>query len=348
VDRFAPRDCLMQLGLLAGEGDRILSVGPPPCAAELTASVEGVHAPLGSARLCGRRIAGLVGEAEVIHAWSPAALTAALGAARLRCLPVVYSLPHLPRAGELGRLVELSAAGMLTLTVPTEASREALLRAGAAAAGVCVLPPAAAGIPNRDELRYRTRELLGLAESDFLLVAPGEMARDAGHMHAAWAQAMVRHVRGDLKLLLPGTGQALRAVEFFSARTGFGDEVLFVEDGLGLGESLAAGDAAVFFHTRDSGVSALAAAMSAGLPIACSNTPDAAECTAAARAAILVPPGEPRAAGAAILELIENTALARRLAEAAKAIATSRFAPDTCRRSLRRIHDAAAGSPCAA
>ncbi|HUS48096.1 MAG TPA: glycosyltransferase, partial [Phycisphaerae bacterium] len=125
----------------------------------------------------------------------------------------------------------------------------------------------------------------------------------------------------------------------------FGHEALFAEEAFSLAESLAAADAAVFFHKRDCGVTALAAAMAAGLPIACSDTPDARECTRGGRAAVLAQPASPPSAAAAALKLIEDHDLASRCARAAAAIAAENFAPDACRTKLREVHAAAAAHP---
>jgi glycosyltransferase involved in cell wall biosynthesis len=348
VDGSTPQDCLRSLGLLAGEGELIVSVGPAPRLAELTRPVRAVHAPLGSPRLCGRRIARLVGQAGVIHAWSPGGFEAAREAARLAGLPVFYSLPCLPRHGRLHRILELACGGFAHLTVPTNASRETLLRAGAPGSSVHVLSPPAEPPADRDRRRRGTRESLGLADRDFLLVAPGEMTRDAGHKYAAWAHAIVRHVRKGVKLLLPSAGAALGSVKFFSATTGFADDVILAEDRFALPDSLAAADAALFFHTCDCGITAIAAAMAAGVPIACSNTPDAAECTSNGQAAILVEPGQPRSTAGAVLRLIEEADLAGCLAGAGGDIARQNFAPDECRKSLQQIYAAAASASRAA
>jgi hypothetical protein len=347
VDAAAPQDCLKQLSLLAGPSDRIVSVGAAPARNDLVRPVEPVHAPLGSARLCGRRVAALAGDADVIHAWSAVGLKAARAAAMMTGLPVICTLPHLPARAELEGILDVACAGPLSLTVPTEASRAELIRRGAPAVAAHVLNPPAAPLAGQEGTREAVRKELGLIKSDFLLVAPGEMTRDAGQTCAAWAHAMVRHIRSGVKLLLPGSGEAFGSVRFFSARTGFAEDVLVTEGRLSLAESLAAADAAVFFHKRDCGVSALAAAMAASLPIACSNTPDAAECTAGGKAALLVKPAEPRAAAQAVLRLIESAALARRIARKAKAVAAKSFDPAACRRRLSEIH-AATAAACAA
>ncbi len=333
-----PRDCLQSLALLVAEADVILSVGPAQRCDELRRQVQAVHAPLGSPAACGRRIAGFIGDADLIHAWSPTACRAAREAARLARLPVLYSLPCLPNADDLRYFLEPACAGLVGLTVPTEASRRSLLRCGAPEGSVHVLPPAAEPISHIEQRRLRVREALGADESDFILVAPDEMIRDAGHMYASWAHAIVRAIRPGVRLFLPGGGPAFRSVKFFAGTTGYDDEVFITEDRFGLADTLAAADGAVFFQRRDSGVSTLASAMAAGLPIAASRTPDAAECTDSGAAAILADPGEGRTAAAAMLKLTEDGELTDRLSDAAKAIAAERFAVKKCRAKLEEIY----------
>ena len=84
-------------------------------------------------------------------------------------------------------------------------------------------------------------------------------------------------------------------------------------------------------------MSALAAAMAMGLPIAASHTPDVAECTQDA-AALLVPPRDPRAGAAAVTKLITDRNLAKRLGTAAKERAEELFNPERCRAKLDEIY----------
>jgi phosphatidylinositol alpha-mannosyltransferase len=168
------------------------------------------------------------------------------------------------------------------------------------------------------------------------------MVRLAGHKHASWAHAIVRQIRDDVRLLLPGAGPAERHVRFFAATTGYDDEVFLTGDRFSPAEALAAGDIALFLYEQDVGVSSLADAMAAGLPIVAADTPEVAECVPDGTAGLLTPIHDPRAASAAILRIIEEPKLAQRLVESVKQLTEQHFAPNKARKALAEVYKTAA------
>jgi hypothetical protein len=282
-----------------------------------------------------RRVAG---EAKVIHAWSPQAARVARRLGALCGANVVFSLPHLPPKGNLAPLLRALRRPAYVVTVPTRAARASLLASGAAAERVYVLPAPAADIPDGEARRRQAREALGLARHDVALIAPSEMTRWAGHRYACWVHAIVRQVRADLRLLLPGRGPFEQRVRYFAPTTGYPGEVIFTENRFDRQELLAASDIAGFFFERDSGVAAVTAAMAAGLPIVGSHTADMAEVAPHAEAALLTPPRDPRAASAALLELLGDPERSRRLRRAASERYQAHFTPAVCRRKLHELY----------
>ena len=107
---------------------------------------------------------------------------------------------------------------------------------------------------------------------------------------------------------------------------------------MGLADVLAGSDIGVFFHERDCGVSAVAAAMAAGLPIATTSTADVVECVGGEEAAVLVPARDLQAGSAAVARFITDRDFAGRLGEAAKERARRLFDPQDCRSKLDEIY----------
>jgi glycosyltransferase involved in cell wall biosynthesis len=93
---------------------------------------------------------------------------------------------------------------------------------------------------------------------------------------------------------------------------------------------------AVFLPDADCGLVAIGEAMMAGLPIVAARTPDIEECTGG-EAALLVP-AIPREATAAMLKIIDDPKLARRLGEAAATRARQLFDPTISKAQLNEIH----------
>ena len=340
LDEKTPTGMLRQLALLAGPSDRALSAGPPP-EADLPMPVTAFHRPLGSLRLSGLRMRKALGSAGVLHAWSLGAMQAARELSLAAGLPLVVSLGSLGLARDVEAVRTAAGPGLLSLTVPTEAARSALIGRGLPERFVYVLPPAAEEIADRPALRRRAREQLGLGESDVLAVVPDPMVRHAGHDMASWGHAIVRHSIENVRLLMPGGGGLAESVRFFAHTTGFDDDVYFTGEKLTGPEALAAGDLALFFRKRDVGVSALAAAMAGGTAIVGSATPDVRELTGDGEAALLVEPGKPMAAAAGLMEMVEHPELGRRLAQQALRRARKHHAPAHCRAALARIYSAA-------
>ncbi len=331
IDETTPRDLLDQLAALAGPEEAVVSVGPPPLWD--ARPVRAVHRPLGLSALAARWMPAAVNAADLLHAWSVPALMAALSCP-VHARPIL-SLPAAPRGKPLAQLADRLRRGEAVVTVPTEAGRAAILAAGAPADSVYVLRPPAE--PPVAAARTRARRELGLADGHVLLVAPGEMTPAAGHKYAPWVHAVLRHVRDDLRLVLPRGGTALERVRFYVGTTGLGEEVFLTEGRLSQAEALAAADLAVFLPERDGGVGALAAAMAAGLPIVASRTPDVVEC-AGEESALLVRPASPREASAGVLRVLEEPGLAPRLASSARRRAEDLFAATVSRARRQELY----------
>lgn len=341
VDATTRPDVLDQLALLAGEGDRAVSVGPAP-RHELPVPVVAVHRPMGSALLTGWRMPSRAAGADVLHAWSPAAMQAGRELALTTGAAMVLSLPCAGEPKQVRAVRQALGAGLFTVTVPTRSDREALVDAGLPARAVHVLPPAAPPpAADRSAVRKRVRDDLAIDESELLIAVPDPMIRSAGHDFASWAHAIVRQARGGLCLIFPGGGHLAEHVRWFAGTTGYDEEIFFTGERFAPAEVLAAADLAVFFHERDVGVLGLTAAMAWGLPIAASRTPEIAELTGDGAAALLTEPGDPREASAALLKLADEPQLAADLGAAARRIAAERSAPADVRRRLREIHAAA-------
>ena len=342
---------LRQAAVLSGEGDRAVSVGPPPDGCPLPLASGSVHRPLGWAPAAGWHMRHLADGVDVLHAWSPQAMLAGRELSLATGKPLVASLPTAPAGAAADEMRRAVGPGLLHVTVPTEASRSALLAAGLPGPFVHVLAPAAAAPSRTDRAAARrsVRSALGIADAAAVAIVPDALVRWAGYDVAAWAHAIVRQVREGLHLLLPGAGPHEPRARFFAATTGCGGEVHFTGRRFAREDCFAAADLAAVLHRRPLGLCAAADAMAAGLPLIASRTADLAEHVADGREGLLVRPGSPRDAAAALLRLLEDGELAARLGAAGRSAAAERFDPAACRGRLEEIRGALADTPaCAA
>jgi len=247
---------LSQACALAGAGETIVSIGPPPAPWRLGRETVQVRTPVGSARLAGAELRRVARDAELLHAWSPPAAAAARVAAGRT--PILLSVSHLRPIHQADAIVSGVFDKLWSLTVPTAAQHQTLVTLGLDRESVFVLPPAVRKPDSPRRARREVRRLLGVDDDSVLLAAPTEMLHTAGHKEACWAHAMARILVDNLRLICPGRGPAEQAARDFAASTGYADEIFFTAERFARSDVLAAADAGVFLHPRDSGVGALA------------------------------------------------------------------------------------------
>jgi len=339
VDSHTRPDVLEQLDMLAGAGERILSAGPPP--AGLARPVKPVHCTMGSARLAGWRMRELAGAEQVIHAWSDRALRAGRELALTTGRALVLTIPAAPTTRENWKALRQAVGpGLLNVAAPTDFARRRLI-AGHLPARFChTLPPAARPLARPDEARGEVREALGIDAGTKFLVAPDPLVRYAGHEYASWAHAILRHIPLDLSLAFPSSGPMVDHVRFFAHTTGFDADVHFTHGQFSVAQVVAASDIAVFPQTRDVGVFVMAATMAAGRAIVASGLGGITELAGDGEAATLTEP-DPREIAAALLKLVEDDDLARRLGRGARDRAATMFDPSAVAAKLQAIYAAA-------
>jgi glycosyltransferase involved in cell wall biosynthesis len=355
IDADVPAEALEQLSALRRPAQPIVSIGPAPTlrvaqsppaekSQKCDAPARGVprkgdihclHRPLGLAPLARARLRRLLPRGTVVHAWSVDLLPLAASAAGDVGGRAILSLSHLPARSETGKLPWIIGQYRCLATVPTRKDREQLLAAGADPARVAVLPPAGSVGDARDR-RDVTRTQLSLTDDDLAVVVPQQMLRGAGHHWASWVHAIVRHVRRDVRLVFAGAGPHERAVRDFAETTGFGGEVRYPAGQLPLADVLAACDIAAFLCGRDLGLNRLLAALDAAVPVLASRTPDQADLLDHEHTALLVNPGDPRAASAGLMRLAEDPDLRQRLARAGRNLARE-FTPARARQRMDEL-----------
>ncbi|MCJ7544759.1 MAG: glycosyltransferase [Phycisphaerae bacterium] len=337
IDAETATDALRQLAAVVAPDDQVVSVGPVDVPREFTVPVQRIHRPLGSAAVEGLAARAPVGQVQLVQAWSVAAAQAGEAIARRKGCEMVVHLPHFPPLRRLDCLAVLASWGNVAVTVPTEACRGRLVAEGLSASIVHVLPPASAAIQDRPALRTRTRRALGVSDEHHLMVAPGALTQQAGHKYACWVFAVLREIRSDVRLLVPGEGPARPSVQYFASTLGYDREIHMPAGRIGLADALAAADVVVSLPTGDDPGVSLAAALVAGLPVVAWATADVQELTGGSRAAALSPVGDVRGASAESLRLLDEPAAAGALASAAAAWAGPRYSVAAAGAALERI-----------
>ena len=331
-----PADMLRGAAAHTGARDTIVSLGPAPRREQFNHKTVSVRTPLGNAALAGLQLRKLADDAELIHAWSPAAAAVARWGARGKS--ILLSLPHLRGLHQADIAISGCFDGLWALTVPTDAQYRVLIALGLNTNRVFVLPPSAKAPDDAPRRRDSVRNELGLDDHCFLMAAGGEMVHANGHKQACWAHAMARILTDHTRLVFPGNGPARQAIETFARSTGHQREIFFTGGRLSPSDVLSAADAAIFLQPHDCGVGALADAMACGLPILASDRPEIADCAPAGQTALLSPPGDMRQGADNLLTLARDAKLRYTLGRGASILARERFAPDITSAKLTAIY----------
>ncbi len=349
MDRACPPEVIEEALLLARPGEKLICIGPLP---------ESRVSPLESAPVTKVSLtelefhpekvpAELRGGRVVYQCWSVQAGGHVRAFLSDESAPIALRLARPPSESEAGQLLELAGDGKLAVACPTEFVA-ARLPTGDLAAEVRVIPPPGevdAAARSDASRRSRLRRQLGIAPAQVAIAAPGPVHRGSGHRYVVWATAIL--VVGELpvRLIVPHTGREARNVVEFARQAGFGERTQLAE--LRLPDVLAAADVAVFLDAAGPPPMPLAAAMCAGLPIVAARTPAAGEWLIDGRNALLVAPQEPRATARALMQVVEDKALAAKLGSAARSSAVAKFDLESIRRRWQQLRAGLQSPPAA-
>jgi glycosyltransferase involved in cell wall biosynthesis len=214
----------------------------------------------------------LLRHAHVIHAWDERTFTTAMLAGASR---IIYSPP--PEPGRHGVLQVNRAIGRLDVDVvcTTSASQRRFI-VGGVPPGQCHLirPPVAATTLGGDDARWTRAALrarLGIADDHYVLLAPGESTRTAGHVLAVWAASILHVVDEQYRIVLWGRGGRLGRAARLGEKLRQPGLVIVAERALNVrvafADLLPAADALLTTPEQAIPTLPIAAAMAAGVPV---------------------------------------------------------------------------------
>jgi glycosyltransferase involved in cell wall biosynthesis len=163
---------------------------------------------------------------------------------------------------------------------------------------------------------------LGLAESDIVMLVPGESTLHAKLLEAMWAVSILNVMEPKHRLLVWGQGRFTRRLVEFAASQKQSDKLIVAEKRLGrqveFEELLAAADAVMI--TADGPVSTLpiAICMAAALPIVSTVTSEIAELLEDRHTALLVAKRSPKTIAQRLQDLLADKGQQWKLADMAK------------------------------
>lgn len=274
---------------------------------------------------------------QVVHSYNFYANVFAVPAARLAGVPVVIAsirdtgLGITPAKQRLHNLVCRLADCVL---VNAEAVRQWLIGLGHRADKIAVihngLDPAAFAQPRPDPALRRE---LGVPANAPLVIVLARLVPSKGIECFIEAAAAVRSRSPETRFLIVGGLYAsdgegameressyMESLQRLAARLGVGDRVIFTGFRSDIPELLSHATVSVLPSLSGEGLpNALMESMAAGVPVVATRVGGSAEVVGEDGAAgLMVPPGDPRALGAAMLAVLDDPELAQRLGRTAR------------------------------
>ncbi len=184
---------------------------------------------------------------------------------------------------------------------------------------------------------------LGIPEDRKIILIVGRLSKEKDHLTLVRAQARLRPAIG-AHLLIVGEGPNRPRIEQEVANLGLGDYVTFTGQRPSAEPYYRIADLAVLSSLSEGSPNALLEAMSAGVPVVATAVGGIPEIVTDGESALLIPPSDTGRMSAAMARLlIQEPALALRLAGCSQALIRERHAPDARMRKLVGVYRSLAG-----
>jgi glycosyltransferase involved in cell wall biosynthesis len=204
-----------------------------------------------------------------------------------------------------------------------------------------VIPNAMAAAPmvaKEDVIALRDR--LALPPDARVILSVGRLSPEKGHSDLLAALRLLRRDRPQfaIKLILVGDGIERPSLERAAAAPDLASSVIFAGQSSNVWPYYSLADVFALPSHSEGSPNALLEAMAAGVPIVACKVGGVPETVEDGSSALLVPPGDPAAMANALARVLEDPALAARLAANAVERLGSRFSPEARYRALLEIY----------
>lgn len=282
-------------------------------------------------------------EIDLVHAHMYRAEVIGVRAAVAAGTPVIMATVHSSRVrspSDVALLAELTPR-MDRLIVPSESIRKKVVAEGRIGARFAVIPN---GV---DLSRFAStapacalRRQFGIPAGSPLLGVVARLEPEKGHRYLIEAMPMILAAAPNVWLAIVGEGSALRALQAEAGSLGVGHRVVFTgrrEDVSALTADLTV---AVLPSLREAQGISILEAMARRVPVVASAVGGIPEVITSGVDGLLVPAADPSALAGAVLELLGDEALRRRIGDAGFATVRDRFSIDAQVKRVGLVYDA--------
>jgi glycosyltransferase involved in cell wall biosynthesis len=262
---------------------------------------------------------------DIVHAWGPRELIAA---AALGFSHIIFS-PQAPMDRTWLPWINLVLRRRrVEIVCPTAAMRNVFVERGMPGDRCHVITP---GV-DFDRLagsNTRIRADLGLADSDLVLLAPGESTSEMAHREAIWSAGILSFLDGRYRLLTWGRGPCVQSLMHFARSTRQEHLVTYAEQRLGrpvdFEQLIPAADAAIVSAGTLAPTLPVFICMAGGLPVVAVKTAASVEFLEDNVNALMESSATPRALAQRVLDLQKDGALRQRITQVALTAARERY-----------------------
>lgn len=189
--------------------------------------------------------------------------------------------------------------------------------------------------------RERKKLLPGIGDRSALIAVVANMYDGVkGHMHLIAAASVVCRILPEAIFLLIGDGKERPNLEQAVSEAGLKKNVLFLGYRNDIPELLACCNLSVLPSEAEALPNALLEAMASGLPVVATRVGGASEVVEDGVDGLLVPPGNPQALAAAIVQILQDPSLATRFSHAARKKMRNEFSFDRLMMQLEQLYQA--------
>jgi glycosyltransferase involved in cell wall biosynthesis len=182
------------------------------------------------------------------------------------------------------------------------------------------------------------RETLGIAADAPVIGSIARLNEQKGHRYLLDAAAVVLAKRNDARFLIVGDGDLAEPLRTQAAALGIAPQVVFAGHRSDVRDLLGAIDVFCISSTYEGTPLSLFEAMAAGKTIVSTAVDGCREVLEEGNTGLLVPPRDPAALAAALLRVLDHSALAKALADSARA-ASTRYDAKECVRRIEALYD---------
>lgn len=233
----------------------------------------------------------------------------------------------LPRADRVVTVCEAFAKGLVKMGVPRER--------------IHVQHNSVRPEPALDSREiHLLRSKLGFTEDERMVLAVGRLSKEKGQIDLLHAFKRMNDTHSEINARLVVVGDGPERAPLVEGVTSLGlvDHVIFAGQVNNVGVYYAAADVLVNPSHSEGSPYVLLEAMAAGLPIVATAVGGVPEMVENNETALLVPASDPQAMADAIVRILNDERLARRLTENASELVSSHFSPATYVRSLGELY----------